>query len=417
MGAFVKKAKVVNLIIAISAITEMLFFDIFIRFYKDLMMRYTKSFMLTLVLVLSGCARRAKTPKLIQPAAVIQNTSFFDAAPGQQKASYLFVPGFMCTEFMMGTYCPEFVSSITGEKISWKVGGHTIGQPHSSVTFPELDLTKPTVFTMNPVKAIANSIRRQIYPLTERFMYERCGIHVIDNPESEISVTNYTWNFSKANIGQAADIKALQNAYAQHIQRYPNTDVILYGDSRGAATIFNFVAIDNPRQVKAAVIAGGFDAIPHLMKHSFFNDKDEESEKKLGNVLSFFAKKYRKEALSPRHYVETIADDIPILFVTSLNDWFVPAQSTFYLYNRMRERGLKNVHVLVLKKASHVGYMLDDAQDKEMYETVVHAFYKNYNLPHNQAKAQAGKAAFAQTQPTREFLATTYNLPRCMACS
>jgi hypothetical protein len=60
--------------------------------------------------------------------------------------------------------------------------------------------------------------------------------------------------------------------------------------------------------------------------------------------------------------------------------------------------------------------MLDDAADRELYETVVHAFYKQYNLPHNSAKAAAGASAFACTQPSVRELKAMYPMPRCGTC-
>lgn len=377
-------------------------------------MRYLKSLILTIAVILSGCARRKAIS--VREIAVIQNTAFFDVSPGARKASYLYAPGLMSSEMKMGRYCPEFVASVSGERISWKSGGQVIGQPHSAVVFPEIDLRKPGRFTLNPVTIFCNRVRRDIYPLMERYMHEKYGITVIDNPHSSKTVVQYNFNVSRANIAQKNDIHALRTTYAEHIALYPDTDVVLYGDSRGAATIFNFIAVDNPKQVKAAVLEGIFDTMPHLMKHCIFSDKGAASEKRLNGTLSLVIRGYKKNALSPRDYAEMITDDIPILLVTSLKDWVVPPQCTMYLYNRLRERGHKNVHLLVLEHSSHPGYMLDDERDKERYETVVHAFYQHYGLPHNQMKAYTGQFAFAATQPSSAQLCTMYTLSRCVGC-
>jgi hypothetical protein len=56
------------------------------------------------------------------------------------------------------------------------------------------------------------------------------------------------------------------------------------------------------------------------------------------------------------------------------------------------------------------------AEDKKIYEAVVHAFYKKYNLPHNAALALEGQKDFDATQPTAEYLQVTYNLPTCALC-
>jgi len=378
-------------------------------------MRYKNLFLLIPLILLASCARQPQKPVVREPI-VVQNNPFFDASPSARNASYIYAPGLLGSELIMGRYCPEFVASTSGEKISWKVGGHVIGKPHTAVIFPEVDVYKPSCFTANPIKMFLNRIRQDMYPMTAHFMYERYGITVIDNPTSNKTVANYGFHFSRGNIAQKDDIAAYAKTYAQHVQDYPNTDVILYGDSRGAATTLNFIAMHKPEQVKAAVLEGAFDAMPHVMKHCLYSDKEPSVEKRLTGTLSMLMRRYRKNAPAPYDYAERITDEIPLLFVTSLKDWVVPPQCTFRLYTRLKERGFTNVHILVLQRATHPCYMLDDAADRELYETVVHAFYKQYNLPHNSAKAAAGASAFACTQPSVRELKAMYPMPRCGTC-
>lgn len=113
---------------------------------------------------------------------------------------------------------------------------------------------------------------------------------------------------------------------------------------------------------------------------------------------------------------KSCGDDIPLLLVTSLKDGLVPPQSTIGLYKRLIERDHKRVHLLVLKRSLHPTYMIDDLEDKTMYENVVHAFYKQYNLPHNSKKAALGNTEFLSTQPNVEQLSKLYSLPTCNLC-
>ena len=88
----------------------------------------------------------------------LSTQNFFNAKPTDNHASYIYAPGMMGTEILMGRYCPNYVAS-TGEKISWKSGGHVIGHPHTGVIFAEIDLRKPNDFTLNPLRAIINNLR------------------------------------------------------------------------------------------------------------------------------------------------------------------------------------------------------------------------------------------------------------------
>jgi hypothetical protein len=346
--------------------------------------------------------------------AEAQPASFWDTIPGNH-ALYIYAPGLMGSEIIMGRYCPEFVAQ-TGEKITWKTGGHVIGQPHSAVIFPDTNLKKATCFTLNPLTAFMNGVRKDLFPLPAYYFGTKYGITVVDNPDSKLTVANYTPKFSACNIGQSKDIKALYTTYRKQIKNNPNTDVILYGDSRGAATIFNFIALHKPEKVKAAVIEGIFDTVPHCIKHFIYDSKSPETEACMHQLISLIAGKYRKNGINPLKSAEIIDDTIPLLFVTSLNDGLVPPQSTIGLYKRLKERGHHNIHLLVLKKSLHPAYMIDDLEDQKTYEAVVHAFYKQYNLPHNSSKAANGQLAFSETQPTLEQLAQWYPLVHCELC-
>ncbi len=371
-----------------------------------------------LITTFSACSRQQKEPEYTSEhdaKSLALSQAFFDQHPTDHPTSYLYVPGLMATEVMMGRYCPSFTAS-TGEKITWRSGGHVIGQPHSSVIFPETDLSKPGSFAINPITAMIYGFRRDLFPVGKRIFEEKYDATVQDNPASSTSVLDYTLNLGQANIAQTKDIKTLYAAYRKHVKKYPDTDVILYGDSRGAATIFNLIAKHKPAQVKAAVLEGIFDDIPHGIKHFIYSDKGLRAEKRLHKVGTFVMGSYNKKGPFPRQYAETITDDIPLLFVTSLKDGLVPPQSTIYLYKRLRERGFDNVHLLVLKDSIHPSYMLDNPRDKKLYESVVHAFYKHYGLPYNEARATEGATAFVLLQPTAAQIKKLYSLPECPAC-
>lgn len=364
------------------------------------------------LLSIAGCSKK---PAKIHPHPTVTSSAFWDGNTEGRPASYLYSPGLMGSEALMCRFNPSFTAS-TGEKIACTIGGHVIGEPHTATIFPDIDINKPSGFTLNPLTAYMNGARRDLFPLVERFFHESYGITVIDNPKSSKSVLNYTPRFTKANIGQRKDINCLAKTYKKHLAQYPGTDIVLYGDSRGAATTFNFIALHKPAQVKAAVLDGIFDSVPHCVKHFLYNDKGERAEKRLHDTLCLVAWRYKKNGPSPLDYAEKITDDIPLLLVTSLNDQIVPPQCTINLYKKLISRGLKKVHLLILNKASHPCYMIHNEEDRTRYEAVVHAFYKQYGLPYNRAKAETGEQYFLKTQPTVTEL-QTLNLAPCTLCT
>lgn len=377
------------------------------------MLKFCKCLKVTILVIALGAS--------IIGFAALQNTiepvsnEFFDVQPADEHISYLYCPGIFATEMAMGRYCPKF-TAVTGESFAFKKGGHVIGQPHTAVIFPEIDLRKPNYFTFNPITAYINRIRADLFPIFSRIFKNTYDFEVIENPNSKLSVINYGFNFGQANDGQTKDIKALHKAYHEHLEKYPNTGIVAYGDSRGANVWFNFIAEYHPTQVKAAVLESITDDMDHQIKHLFFIDKGEAAESRLLNLYSWIVGSFKKNGPSARKNAEIITDDIPLLLVASLADGIVAPEGVVYIYNRLRERGHQKVHLLMLNKPSHPGYMLDNNEDKENYEAVVHAFYKHYNLPHNSAKAKAGAALFAASQPTDQEIEQLYKLPACRRC-
>lgn len=342
------------------------------------------------------------------------SSEFFDTTVANDPISYIYAPGIFGTEMLMARYCPSFVAS-TGEKITCRSGGYVINEPHTAVVFPEIDLRKPDYFTLNPFTWISNSIRRDLYPLLSRLFQDAFDFTVEDNPDSKLSVVNYGFNMTKANGGQGKDIQALRTTIKRQSKQYPNHRFVLYGDSRGADTIFSYLAEDNPSDIAAAILEGMVDEIRHQIKHFLYHDKDPRTERRLHDLNAWLVWSYKKNGICPRQTVEKITDNVPLLLVISLKDGLVPAQGVFYMYKRLLERGHTKVHVLILQKAPHPCYMIHNDLDRTLYETVVHAFYKHYNLPHNSAKAAQGHQAFLATQPSLQELAD-YQLPLCEKC-
>lgn len=264
-----------------------------------------------------------------------QSHEFFDVRPSGEHIAYLYCPGLMATEMVMGRYCPSF-TAITGEKFTFKKGGHVIGQPHIAVIFPEIDLRKPNYFTWNPITAYINRIRSDFFPLFARMFREKYDFEVEDNPDSKTSVINYTFNFGKANAGQKLDMQAIHSTYHEYLKQNPDAMFIAYGDSRGSTALFNFLAEYKPTRIKAAVLESIEDDINHQFKHLFYIDKGQAIEARLMSFHNFIVRSYKENGPCPRKYAEIITDEVPLLLVGSLKDGIVDPQCLIYLYNRLR---------------------------------------------------------------------------------
>lgn len=308
----------------------------------------------------------------------------------KKNYSYIFSPGLTSTEMQLAKYLPYFKAS-TGEIISSNSGIHTINTPidickFAEISFEPLDINKK-LFLFNPVK--------YLFYFFNNYSSEKFSVNVskIEKLKLAKTLTSYSILISKINIGQKQDVYCLKKTYSEHISKNKCTNIIIYGASRGAAAVFNFVSKYQPKEIKAIILEGIFDSIHNLLiyKLGYLHAIIE-------NLLTLLTS-YKKNGMAPINNVDNIPKNIPILLIASKSDESVPCQCTLNLYKALKQKEHKDVYILLLNKSSHVGYICDDKKDKENYENVVHAFYKKFNLPHDKKLAKKGLKKFKLCSP------------------
>lgn len=233
----------------------------------------------------------------------------------------------------------------------------------------------------------------------------------IDNPDDMrlwiLQQPLHTFNFPDAtrkgfdgnqtSLGQENEIKALANAY-EHIK---HNNVVIMGYSRGAATVINFLGTRKPSNIAAAIVESPYDSITNAL--DFFCKNAGVGWIPYSILYSspnLFFGKFDYKGIFPIKVVQHLDKNIPILIIASLEDALVPAYSTASLYTRLLQHDHPHVYLLLLNKGKH-GYLLED-QDAHYYLNAVHAFYKEFDLPHNSAFAAAGQKILSQCQPSKK---------------
>lgn len=197
----------------------------------------------------------------------------------------------------------------------------------------------------------------------------------------------HTHHLGKISIGQETDISSHRNKHDAWLeQKDRSSHLILWGVSRGTATTFCAMAKDNEKykDVKLVILEGAIDSVENILQNRRFG-----SVQKRG--LNLFTA-YRSDGISPLSCVNEFPADIPVVFITSEIDKVVPCTNTQKIANALAERGKNDVFLLKLKKSSHPNYMFDDFEDRDNYETFIHAVYKRYNLKHDPILADKGEA-------------------------
>ena len=106
---------------------------------------------------------------------------------------------------------------------------------------------------------------------------------------------------------------------------------------------------------------------------------------------------FKASGPSPEKLVEKFPPNVPVLFVTSIQDGTVSSEDTEALARQLAARKQNEVYLLKLQHSSHIGYFSEHVEDTKNYEQLVHALYERYALPHVPAWAEAGRELLQKT--------------------
>ena len=249
--------------------------------------------------------------------------------------------------------------------------------------------------TINPLTIASLSSKALMSFIIMRY-HNTFGISIKKGIDQVVSLASQWFDIKKINIGQDMDIAILQSLfqYQANNTNNLNTKTIIYGVSRGAVTAFNFVATEHPKSVKALICEGIFDSFENLLSYRF-PICYKPILKAIEKLTSF-----EVGEISPLKVYSKLSLNIPVLFIISVVDEIVPFQSTINLYRKLKNMGHNKIHLLILNNSKHNKYTFMNKEDRDLYEYVVHAFYKHYKLPYIKEFASKGQKYFeTKTQP------------------
>lgn len=209
-------------------------------------------------------------------------------------------------------------------------------------------------------------------------------------------------NPSNMHMGQNDDILKL----IKTIKSAPSdNNLILFGCSRGAATILNTLAQHNPQNVKALVLDATPADMPATIKPLLAQigiNPDYSN-----TIFSFIFSAYQKNSMTTLQAISKITNkNLPILLLHSQTDAKIPVQHSYQLYQEFIRQGFCNVELIIVPEGNH-SFLLQNEKVKPLYLQAVHHFYKKYNLPYDAAWTQE-KFDWTKYRP--------YNIARHIEC-
>ncbi|HZW61411.1 MAG TPA: prolyl oligopeptidase family serine peptidase [Candidatus Babeliales bacterium] len=219
-----------------------------------------------------------------------------------------------------------------------------------------------------------------------RFIPKTCKLAVFDFQDSP-ALENPT----SSNIAQEQDAKRLMEEYCKWVQK--GYRVILWGCSRGAATIITFLGLYSPRNVIAAISESPFDDARSVVDNALtmMNAAWIPGLKELSTLCCslFMHRNFSPYGVRPIDVVHKIDPKIPVLIVCSQEDALIPAQSSIRLAEELKKAGHRKTHVVTLKYGPHAN--LVGSRGEKKYRNDAHAFLKKYQCPCNALFARASK--------------------------
>lgn len=207
---------------------------------------------------------------------------------------------------------------------------------------------------------------------------------------------------SVTTLGQESEIAELQHHYQTIVDKSGSEEphIVIFGISRGASAVVNFLGTAERPAIKAAIVESPFDSFltvqRHLAKRLFLHWIPGIQAICRGITKMVFPK-YASNGLHPIDAVKNIRKDLPILFICSKQDELVHYLCTVNLYHELRKTGHEHAYILILNHGAH-GQLLHKTVGSA-YQNVVHAFYQKYGLPHDETLARYGKSKLSKCQP------------------
>jgi pimeloyl-ACP methyl ester carboxylesterase len=275
-------------------------------------------------------------------------------------------------------------------------------EPNFMIHLPPPDSMTSVVYLYAHGLGATQQQAQALLPHNKHWILNR-PLAAFDFPDSKPAYMEY--DPKHVNLGQQADIDRLRYAYWRTRQELPDYMMVIGAVSRGAVTAFNCMALHQLEYVKALVLESPFDTFANVVKHLLrrFHIGWIPFSRKL--AIRYVKKTFPSfdiNGVFPLTVAHMIPHDLPIIIIHGKRDKTIPIKSSRLIYCALLENGHKDVYLLELDEGDH-GKLIA-GPNGEIYQNVVHAFYRRYDLPHDPLLAQRGEAILNQCQPSLDSM-------------
>ena len=184
--------------------------------------------------------------------------------------------------------------------------------------------------------------------------------------------------WSVLNLAGTEDVTQYVNAIKDCIRQHPEKKIVLFGTSRGAATLITTLSVLTTPQlshIKLAIAEAPFATVESVL----YDTWPSPMVPCILGLLEWYTQ-FRREQWSPLDAVRSASFplQVPLLFVTSEIDKMVPVCNTMQLIDVLQSKEHPDLHHLKLQRSHHSTMSIDDAEDQEAYLNQVRRLYRKY---------------------------------------
>lgn len=220
----------------------------------------------------------------------------------------------------------------------------------------------------------------------------------------------YTVDLNKISGAQEKDIRRHKKKMMVFdkfclTHRINQSQIVLFGDSRGAAATFVSFATNHHdplyKNVKLVLLEGCYDDVEHVIEDfSLFSWMPKKAQKLIHKGGSKITD-HEVEGISPLKLANKFPHHVPVVFMTSKQDEIVSNECTKNLAHAVAKNGHPLVYLIELEHAGHHNYPSHNKQDTLTYLNTIHSLYKKFGLAHIEQHAQLNEKEIEKYRLTR----------------
>lgn len=221
-------------------------------------------------------------------------------------------------------------------------------------------------------------------------------LHGLDYYQGTIPHSLVTFDFPEAdtgwqlpeidmiNFGQAADINQLDCVIKALRARFPHKRIILYGVSRGASAIINYLAYKGDQAVDdiaLAILESPFDQVLSVVRNLLakaYLHKVPGIMRFARLVLRKLVPAYKEQGPHPIEQIKYVSSQIPLLFIACEGDDIIKPENTQAVVEAGLAVGHPAISTICLPDGEHGNILWYESGPA--YAQAVYDFYQLYDI-------------------------------------